>query len=391
MRLITAKEDCTACGACVQVCPKSAIRLVDDGNGFMYPKVDTSLCVECENCKKVCPTDKTMLFPSKEGVAVAGYCRDEDVLSHSTSGGFLTGIVEKFGGVDVVVFGAQQLSDFSVIIRAVDLGHLDLIRRSKYAWSDTCQTFKECREFLLAGKKVVYTGMPCQIAGLNRFLGRDFDNLLTVEVVCHGPPSDLYWQKERSYLERKVCARVVDFSCREKGRRWSDPVICYRFSNGKKFVEQLKYSDFHRIWMSRIISRPSCTSCRYAFADRVADISLADYWHVNRKSPLFNDNRGTSVAFGNSMRGRSVLALLKESYYLESVDRQVMCKSKNAMHGPIAANPLRDVALNDLKRLDFENFVQKYAPKSVRFYLERFLAKFFGSSKAKAILRRAAL
>lgn len=387
MQLITDKENCTACGACVQVCPNAAIKFADDGLGFRYPEINESLCIDCGLCKKICPTDNARLHPGKDGIAVAGYCRDLNILSRSTSGGFLTGIITAFGGNDTVVFGAEQLSDFRVEIKAVSVENLDLIRRSKYVWSDTGRTFQECERLLRDGVKVVYTGLPCQIAGLYGFLRRNYSNLLTVEVVCHGPPSDLYWGKEREFLEKKVGAKMNLFVCRDKGRHWSDPVVRYGFQNGRTIKELCKYSNYQRIWMSHLISRPACTSCRYAYPDRVADISLADYWHVDRKSPLFNHDRGTSVAFGNSSLGKSILGRLKDEYFLESVDRNIMCSVKNAMHGPIKANPLRDVALQDLKNLDFEAFISKYAPRTRRFRLERLIARLIGSFWAKKLMR----
>lgn len=387
MQLITAKEDCTACGACVQGCPKSAIQFVDDGCGFKYPEIDDALCVNCGVCKTICPIDKVKLHPSNEGIAIAGFCRNKEILSRSTSGGFLTGIVKAFGGADTVIFGAEQLNDFSVVIRSVAMKDLDLIRRSKYSWSDTQHTFQECRRILRSGIKVVYSGMPCQIAGLYSYLHTDYPNLLTVEVVCHGPPSDLYWQKEREFLEKKMGSKMTSFVCRDKGRHWSDPIVRYCFQNGKTITGLCKYSNYQRIWQSRLISRPACMSCRYAFPDRVADISLADYWHVDRKSALFNHDHGTSVVFGNSTLGKSILARLNDDYCIESVNRDVMCLTKNAMHGPIKENPLRTSALQDLQSLDFAAFVAKYAPQTKFFRLEHFIARLIGSFHAKKVMR----
>lgn len=378
------KADCTGCGACVQRCPVRAISFKEDGEGFKYPVIDRSLCVECGECRAVCPIDKenVVFHRGADGVAVAGFAKDPEIRADSSSGGLFTGIAKAFVGEDGLVFGAT--SDDGLLIYHIGIQKIDdlgRIRKSKYGHSDTRNTFSEVRDALQAGRKVVYSGTPCQIAGLYSFLGGlgRSERLLTVDLVCHGYFSAKFLRNEREYLEKKRGCRAICFEYRNKdGGHWKGFSGVWRFEDGTSLATSQDKLPYHLIWMKHLISRPSCHACRFAIADRVADITLADFWHVKEDSPLYDGNRGTSLVFGNTAKGRAVLDELSATYLMESVDRSWICQHKIALHGAIKAHPLRAQALADLAGLSYRGFVNKYSGLSLRDKLHRIVRRIVG-------------
>ena len=188
---------CSGCGVCEQICPKSAISMTPNNEGFLYPEVDSSLCVECRLCEKTCPVLNAKTSTGfSERKAYAAICSDEKIRLESSSGGMFTVLAEKVIAEGGVVFGAEFDSDFSVRHGWTDsVCGLERFRGSKYLQSRTESSFLECRKFLDDGRKVLYTGTPCQIAGLKAFLKKDYENLFAVDVICHGVPSPALWQK----------------------------------------------------------------------------------------------------------------------------------------------------------------------------------------------------
>ena len=360
----TDKKFCTGCGACVQACSFDAIHLVEDEFGFSYPKVTESKCVHCNRCVNICPIDnpRVVFHNTKEGNAVGGYAKDRDVREASSSGGFFTGIVKAFWGEGAVVFGAEQLSDLSVAHTSADkFEDISKFRKSKYSPSDTRRTFVEVKGLLEEGRRVIYSGTPCQVAGLLSYLGRNYDNLLTIDLVCHGHFAPRYFRMERAYYEKKFKSRAIGFEYRDKANgHWKGHVVSWKFANGKRKCWQQKDAPYYRVWLAHLISRPSCTNCRFAVANRVADISIGDYWHVPETSIMYGGNHGTSVAFGNTGKGRLILERLKGSYVWEAVDRNRMTAYKLAMHGSIKANPRSAEAMDDLLRLSYRQFLRKW-------------------------------
>lgn len=360
------KADCTGCGACVQCCHRGAIRLVEDQEGFSYPEVDFKACVNCHRCETVCPVDNSSIafHNAEKGSAIAGFSRDAAIRDSSTSGGFFTGIVNAFLGNSGWVFGATSedgLNVYHIGLNSID--DIGRIRKSKYAHSDTRRTFIEVRELLANGVRVVYSGTPCQIAGLYSFLGNlDKANLLTVDLVCHGYFSAKFLRKERTHYEKKIGSKAALFEYRNKnGGHWKGFCGIWYFDDGRSVAVPQAKLPYHRIWMQHLISRPSCHACRFARADRVADISLADFWHVENESPLFAGNRGTSLAFGNTDKGIALLKIASANWLFESVDRKWISGIKEGLRGPFPANAERTKAIADLDRLSYDQYVRKWS------------------------------
>ena len=386
------KADCTACGACAQCCPRGAVSLKEDQYGFVFPEIDPVRCIHCGLCRKVCPVDNSnvLFHPSGSGRAVAGFAKDETIRAASSSGGFFTGVVRAFWkDGETVVFGAELQPDLTVAhTRADTLDDIAKFRKSKYARSDTRNTFAETRVLLAEGKRILYSGTPCQIAGLLSFLGggAEPENLLTVDIVCHGYFSPLFLRKERAFLERKHGSKAVDYEFRNKdGGHWKDFKAVWRFQNGDCVEMPRAMLPYHAVWSRHLISRDSCHACRFARADRVSDITLADFWHVKEDSPLFGANGGTSLVLANTGKGQRILASLKDSYFLEPVDRDWIAPLKYGLHAAKGPHPHRSEALADLTRLSYTRFCRKWMTSHRPSALRRLTNKVAGA--VRKILR----
>lgn len=225
------KDDCCGCGACFQICPKHCITMEEDYEGFLYPKINTSICIKCDRCDDVCPYQHHKkrsdgLQPLAYGVV----CKDEKRMKYSSSGGAFPVLAEyivKNGGI---VYGAAFSEDFFSVchIRITDKNDLHLIYGSKYVQSDTGNTYDQAKNDLEQGKMVLFSGTPCQIAGLKSFLKRDYEKLICVEIICHGVPSPLIWRRYLSYISNKISATVRKVIFREKSMRGGGTENVYR-------------------------------------------------------------------------------------------------------------------------------------------------------------------
>ena len=298
---------------------------------------------------------------------MAGFAKDETVRAASSSGGFFTGVVRAFWKDDeTFVFGAEMQPDLTVAhTRADTFDDIAKFRSSKYARSDTRNTFSEAKELLAAGKRVIYSGTPCQIAGLLSFLGGGEEpaNLLTVDLVCHGYFSPLFLRKERAWLEKKRSCQAVGYEFRNKdGGHWRDFKAVWRFEDGEAVEMPRAQLPYHAVWSRHLISRESCHACRFARAERISDITLSDYWHVKEDSPLFGANGGTSLVLGNTEKGCRLLSSLRKDYSCEAIDRSWIAPLKYGLHSASTPHPSRDRALNDLQKLSYRRYCRKWIP-----------------------------
>lgn len=218
---VTRKEDCCGCAACVQVCPKSCIAMVRDAEGFDYPKADSERCISCGLCEKVCPVSHAQAEPAGEPKAFAAYGPDKD-RAESSSGGIFAQLARQTLAQGGLVFGAAMAEDSKTAVHmAIDSeGDLPRLQGSKYLQSHVGNCFRQAKEALEAGRAVLFTGTPCQIEGLLHFLGRDYENLVTADVICHGVPSEKLWQKYLDCQQRRYDSRVTRVSFRDKRQGW---------------------------------------------------------------------------------------------------------------------------------------------------------------------------
>lgn len=369
---ITDKSKCSGCEACVQVCRHHAIRMEEDAEGFRYPLVDADACVECGLCEKVCQYNDMPPKHQDKKYVFGGYIRDPEVRFESTSGGAFSAIVEAFCDENYVIFGAKA-DGINVCHTFIDdKKDLSVFRKSKYSQSVIGNSYEQVKTFLKEGKKVLFSGTPCQVAGLRCYLrSTSQERLLTIEVICEGVPSPLYVRKWDDHLYKMHGCRMANIDYRYTGKA--------PFQKGKWDFQQMKitpddasrpvmvrdrwFNPFWSIWLGHLMSRPSCYQCQFTTADRTADISLGDLWGVHLYCPeLYGRNGGSSLVVCNTENGKSVFARARHLMFGHELAFDDALKYQSPMRKSIAENPDRDRFMQDLQStLSFKEINRKWA------------------------------
>lgn len=314
--MISSSKECTGCGACQQICPKKCITMAPDKEGFLYPVVDESKCVKCGRCVKVCqlehivPEQKDCLENVK---AWAAKLRNKEKVMKSASGGAFVAIAEYILENEGIVFGCAYNEKMQVIHRSVSrMADLPLLQSSKYVQSNTLSTFAEAKKYLDEGRIVLYSGTPCQIAGLRLFLGNDYDKLYTIDLICHGVPSPMLFQKYLVWLGKENGGRITRYNFRDKRKRgWNDSFICsYSAGNNERF-SYAEYDPYFKHFLLQDTYRECCYNCLFSKPERCADFTIGDYWGIQHIHPEFEDSTGVSALIANTRKGVAFLSALE--------------------------------------------------------------------------------
>ena len=313
--------ECCGCTACASICPKEAITMIPDVLGFKYPKVDLSKCIECGLCEKVCAfNDNYDKSPNlKEPEIYAARHKDMHEIETSRSGAAFIAISDYILENGGIVYGVGYKDHFRVAHkRATTKEERNEFKGSKYVQSDLDGIFRQVKEDLKQGYTVLFSGTPCQTAGLNSFIGKKLrENLVLVDIVCHGVPSPYIWRDYINYVENKYKNKIIKVDFRDKSRiGWSGHIESFMFNNGRK-IESRIYTD---LFYQHIMLRPSCSNCHYTNFNRPSDFTIADYWGWERISNKFNlDNKGCSLLLINTPKGQNIFEKIKhELYYIPS-------------------------------------------------------------------------
>lgn len=334
---ITDKHNCCGCGACAQKCPKQCISLQEDNEGFLYPKVDTEICVNCGLCEKVCPV-VNQNKPRKPIKVYAAINPNDEIRLNSSSGGIFTMLAERTIDEGGIVFGARFDEYWEVVHDYVETKEeIEAFRGSKYVQSSINNTYKQVEEFLKDGRKVLFSGTPCQIAGLNCFLRKDYTNLLTVDVACHGVPSPMVWReylKELLESPQKVInnssiptplrekSLISSISFRDKSTGWKRySLVIRQKSYLREYMnmslpseiylhETLDKNEYMQIFLNNLCLRPSCNSCPSKQGKSCSDITIADYWKYKEYENIPDDDKGVSLVLINSQKGNNTFGKL---------------------------------------------------------------------------------
>ncbi len=309
--LFTKKEDCCGCGACLNVCPRQAIAMKEDEYGYLYPEIDEEKCVRCGQCKKVCA------FQKREETNVPLDCyaavnANVEQVSKSASAGIFAAIAEKVICDGGIVYGVAFTRNWGVHHVAIDnLEDLAKLQGSKYAHSNIERTYSEAKNELQTGRRVLFSGTPCQIAGLREFLGKEYENLVTVDIVCHGVPSVRMLQDYLKTIEDKHRGKITEFIFRDKSIGWGkngSAVI-----NGKKIKIWQSASSYLYYFTKGWLYRENCYRCPYACEHRPADITLGDYWGIEKQHPellgkgRWDESKGISCVIINTKKVNHLL------------------------------------------------------------------------------------
>lgn len=367
------RENCCGCSACAQACPKQCIKMIYDEEGFIYPDVDSTMCVQCGICDNVCPFNKTDII-TDEPVALAAFCKDDSIRYKSSSGGIFTilaqGIIKQNG----VVFGAMFDSDTKKVKHTcVDtIEGLEIFRGSKYIQSELNNSYKEVEKHLLKGRKVLFSGTSCQVAGLKSYLRKDYLNLICVEVICHGVPSLKLWNLYVDYIEKKNNKALESIKFRSKKYSWEDFGTKLKF-HGKKDIFQFSFENpFFRLFNSNLCLRPSCYKCKVKGKNTKADISLGDFWHIDEIYPNLDDGKGISLVLLCTKKGKQLFDSISDemNVFYDKIDYNIACKCNQAIVNSMDESNRRTEFFNDLSIMKFEELEKKYTPKTSKIILK---------------------
>ena len=372
---INKEESCYGCRACEHVCPKGAIAMQENGEGFLYPVLDETKCIQCGLCKKVCPYDNNQTDKKEPLSVYAAQYQNAEALKKSTSGGMFSAfadyVLENGGAVAGCIFD----KDFNAIhVVTKDLDVVAKMRGSKYVQSNTGKSYPQIKDLLESGVLVLFTGTPCQVDGLKRYLRKDYDNLFTLDLICHGVPSQ---KMLGAYLDsvRKEKGEVLDLKFRDKERNgWSEQgsiVIEKKIKTISGFN-----NSYYQYFLKSNLSRPCCYACKYSSIHRVGDITIGDYWNIGKILPALETKDGYSVILVNSSKGEELLGQVKDRLKLYETDLISAVKGNGNLSHPSEKPATREdiykrveeegyaaVAKQDCKYSYVVPFIKRHTPR----------------------------
>ena len=367
------KQECCGCTACYNICPKNAIEMVVDEEGFKYPKIDKDKCIGCNLCSKVCPMLKKNSKIDNSIKCYGVYNKNENIKKNSTSGGFFTALAENIIDKKGIVYGAKFDENFDVVHCGVeDKEELAVLRGSKYVKSELGNTFTEIKEMLEKNRIVLFSGTPCEIYGLKSFLQKDYENLLCVEVICHGVPSPLYYKKYRDTKIKQYGSEIKRMSFREKTYGYSSSTMTIEFKNGRKYSRGHESDEMIKAFMRGYCSRETCYNCSFKSFGTVGDFKIGDLWNI--EGYLGEEFReGATLVITCSLKAEEILKELKDKIQIKEIDKG---KSEyyngnggismilNSAYRPKE----RDTFLKDINNLKFDIVRKKYLKMTYKEY-----------------------
>lgn len=320
------KENCSGCGLCAVICSKNAIFMDKDQEGFYYPKINKNLCISCGRCEKICIQKNPVTIKEVEKNYYVAEHRKDEIREVSSSGGIFSALADKIiedDGIVISPYYDKQLNLKHHIIKNKNL--LALCRGSKYTQSCSWETFENIQKYLDKGKKVLFTGTPCQVQAIRKFVIRNTENLYTQDIICHGCASPKIFQKYISYLEKEKESKVIGIQYRDKTYGWHDFSLKVIFENGEELIESHNTNYFFQMHLKNIALRPSCYDCLYRKVKRVADITLADYWGSEK-----DDDKGTSLVIINTDKGRKLYNSIQKFIRSNEISREIALRKNTA-------------------------------------------------------------
>lgn len=389
---IREKQNCCGCHACASICPKQCISMEEDNEGFLYPEVDKSICIDCALCDKVCPIINQS-EPSKPIKVYAAKNINEEIRFQSSSGGIFTPLAESIIDDGGVVFGARFDENWNVVHSWADTKEgIAAFRGSKYVQSTIGNTYNEAREFLKQGRKVLFSGTPCQIAGLKKFLRKEYDNLLTMDIICHGVPSPLVWKK---YLceysqgivndtnENKI---ITNISFRDKSNGWKKYLfkLNYTFENKadnvkshintKTLLQPIFENSYLKSYLTRLNLRQSCCHCPSKEGKSNSDITIGDFWGISKYSNI-DDDKGCSVVIINTTKGREVFEHIKVNIKTSEQTLEQIKTEVTTYHCSVPENNNRFDFFINIHSISLKNLVNKYSPMTLKEKVKNYFQK----------------
>ena len=380
--------DCCGCRTCEQICPQKCIVFKKNEEGFIYPIVDENKCIQCGACLKRCPINVKDLL-KKPIKAYSFVASSTETLSKSASGGVANCLsryfIEELKGV---VFGSAYTEDFYVKQIQVDnLNDLNRLNSSKYVFSDPVDTFSKVKELINSGRYVLYVGTPCQIAGLKTYLGKDYENLLTISLICHGTPSILAFKSMLKAYERKYHGKMIYFNFRSKKIGWGLTLEATIKKENGKIIEICKplLSDIYGNDFIKLKNlRESCYRCKFASSDRASDLTIGDFWGIDAIDKINSYKSGVSSLISSTEKGEKYVKILSSKYGLvKEVDINSIIEYQENLRAPSRRHKERNKYYKNrnLEKIyyhtflfDFKRKIKKLIPQKLKKIIKKLLS-----------------
>ncbi len=357
------KEECCGCKACEQICPQNCIIMENDKEGFWYPQIDFSKCIKCNLCEIACPVNNLRINDRTRCYVMQS--KEQNRLYNSSSGGIFSTISELVFAKEGVIFGAGFDEKWSVKHKkAISIAELQILQKSKYVQSDINNTYKEVKELLEEGIQVMYTGTPCQINGLSSFLRKDYENLILIDIICHGVPSPGLWNYYlNEYIGRKIGGvnKITKIDFRDKRFGWRNYSLGIK--NGCKYLysKTVESDPYLVAFQNNITLRPSCYQCYFHEGMRRSDITIADCWGADQIVPSWDkDDIGISLVVSHTNKGDEILESVKEQVKWEEISLENAVKYNRNYFESALKNPKREIFFREIFFGDFSKVVNKY-------------------------------
>ena len=358
-------NNCTGCAACAVVCPTKSITMTYGEDGFLYPILNNETCIKCGKCMGSCfVLNKTIKKLPKTFSTPKTYCawnKNKDERRKSTSGGTSFVFIKKFISEGGYVCGAAFNNSFHLEhIITNDFGISKKLIGSKYLQSDVYYVYKKINELLKDNKKVLFIGTPCQVEGLKNITQEKYYiNLITCDILCHGVNSPKIWKSYVDYLENKYKSKLINYNFRDKTNGWSKMSVKMQFESGKKIITRARRNHFHCWFGNHLILRNSCFNCMFRTRKRNSDITIADFWNIEKILPEVNPEKGVSFVMVNTLKGRDLLNSCTELKTIE-VDYMKSTSVLKGMHKNPQPPLLRKNFIDDYNSISFIKLIKKY-------------------------------
>lgn len=358
------KTKCCGCNACKSVCPKECITMKPDEEGFLYPSVNIAECINCGACDEICPITNHKPLNQNKPEAFVIRTKNINDLIKSTSGGFSTPIANWVFKNKGKVWTATYDENLNVVHREFDKDSKDFeqTRGSKYVQSDLNSSFIKIKKELENDQLVCFIGTTCQVYGLKYFLKKDYDNLFTVDLVCHGTPSPKLWRKYLDYQQNYYNSKIIDINFRNKTYGYHSGTMMLQFENGKTYKGSARVDYMLKSFFSEISSRPSCYSCEFKQIERISDFTIFDCWHMSELvENIKDDDKGYTNLLIHSQKGKDLFNAIKDEYDVYKVNLEKAIELDGIMVCNSAIpHPKRNEFYSDIDEHDLSAHIQKY-------------------------------
>ncbi|MBO5179562.1 MAG: Coenzyme F420 hydrogenase/dehydrogenase, beta subunit C-terminal domain [Clostridia bacterium] len=361
MKNIIESNKCTGCTACFNICPNNAISILQNEEGFYMPQIDEEKCVNCGLCTKICPVLNTKKNESKNKCFVA-FNKDVEARKKSSSGGIFDVLAKNVINSNGIVIGAAFDEKVHLIHKAVsDIRSIEELRGSKYLQSELNDIFKYVKENV-EERQILFVGTPCQVAGLKAFLKKDYNNLICVDVICHGTPSPKMFEAYVNEIEKNNNDKLIKYDFRDKSTGWETYSNTAIFKN-KKCSELQKNNNYMKLFLSDIALKESCYDCNFKLGNKYSDITLGDFWGVSKFYPEMHNRDGVSAIIINTDKGAEMFENIKNELDYKECKLEEIVAGNPSLAKSAGYPEKRKEFFTDLKQLSFDELSQKYERK----------------------------